>query len=67
MKTTKRQRLAMLERRLKFHKQAWADWQARGLTLPDDETLERLSQPDAVASVGGRLVPIDSDPKEEPR
>lgn len=45
----------------------WPDWQARGLTLPDDETLERLSQPDAVASVGGRLIPYETEPKEEPR
>lgn len=42
----------------------WPDWQSRGLTLPSDEELHRLSQPDAVASVGGRLVPIETEPKE---
>lgn len=45
----------------------WPDWQARGLTLPDDAELERLSQPDGVASVGSRPVPIDTEPKEGPR
>lgn len=47
----------------------WAEWQARGMTLPDDETLERLSQPAAVASVAGRLVPITTttEPNEEPK
>lgn len=45
----------------------WPEWKARGLTLPDDETLERLSQPDAVAPAGGALVPITTEPNEEPR
>lgn len=36
----------------------WDDWKARGLTLPSDEELHRLSQPDAVAPVGMALVPI---------
>lgn len=42
----------------------WAQWRAEGKTLPDDETLERLSRPDAVASVGGRLIPYP-EPQQE--
>lgn len=43
----------------------WPEWQARGLTLPDDATLERLSQPSGVASVGGRLIPYETEPQKE--
>lgn len=45
----------------------WDQWRAKGYTLPSDEELHRLSQPDAVASVGGRLIPYETEPKEEPR
>ncbi len=58
MKKTSRQRAR------KPKPDPWPDWQARGLTLPDDETLERLSQ-QILIPIGGRLVPVDIEPKEE--
>lgn len=63
MRHTKQHRPNRIPRR-KVKANPWPEWQAKGYTLPSDEELHRLSQADAVASAGGRLIPYP-EPQQE--